>query len=417
MAAGFHLRNITNVLSSLSCDPHPTVHFWALDGLATIAETAGLTFSSSIAPTLGMLAQLYVMDSHNEEAAALMASNTELDLPTSAAIARCVNSVINCLGPDLQDSMKPRNMILTLTYQFQCENNSLIACESLRCLENLSMYAPGFVSFRPYVHQLQARLSSDEPNVQLAACEGLYNVMRKGAEEVLRYADAGLEDRLWSLLNDNQTHDILERIISDWVHQSGSSDIDTWIPRVQRVLTRVRNDRTDAALNDGSMVDPDLQDEEVAGFAASASQTTRGQPGAAGENSQELLGWQVRQTTLKGLLEILESVAKDAARNPTALAKLQHRLADIVRIAFTASTAPVIELRISGVQIIERVLQVSETNQKASLSSLHNCRFSARSKIPTFQRHLFSNNIKLRSVPLLLQPSRPSHLQLLQLKL
>lgn len=358
MAAGFHLRNITNILSSLSSDPHPTVHFWALDGLARIAESAGLTFSSSIAPTLGMLAQLYVMDSHTEEAAALAASNMEADLPTPAVIARCVNSMINSLGPDLQDATKPRNMILTLNYQFQTEDNPLITCESLRCMENLAMYAPGFVSFSPYVRQLQSRLSSEEPDVQTAAFEGLYTVMRKGAEEVLRNAEVGLEDQLWSHLNDDHENVILGRIISDWVHQSGSSDIENWIPRVQRVLTRVRIPRSEALLRNSATAELDLQDEEVAGFAASASQTTKDEPSAVGDVNQELLRWQVRQTALNCLLEILSAALNNTSDNPSTMAKLQPRIADIVRIAFSASTAPVIELRVSGVQIIEKVLQV-----------------------------------------------------------
>lgn len=395
MAAGFHLRNITSILSSLSTDPHPTVHFWALDGLAKIAESAGLTFSSSIAPTLGMLAQLYVMDSHNEDAATLAASNMEADLPTPAVIARCVNSMINCLGPDLQDSTKARNMILTLTYQFQAEQSPLVTCESLRCLENFSMYAPGFISFIPYIKELQSRLLSDEPDVQTAAFEGLYHAMRKDAEEVLRSADLGLEDDLWLLLNETHGKVILGRIISDWVHQSGPSDIDIWIPRIQKVLTRVRRHKDEKTLNTAAATELDLQDEEVAGFAASASQTTKGEPSDAGQASQELLRWQTRHTALACLLEILAAVAKRSVHDSSALSKLQPRLADIVRIAFSASTAPVIELRISGVQIIEKVLQVipSVAANYASLI-LPSCSVEFQTQIS--QRLLCLNSIKPR---------------------
>jgi len=46
MAAGFHLKNILGILMSLGNDPHPVVHFWAIDALSRVADSAGLSFSS-----------------------------------------------------------------------------------------------------------------------------------------------------------------------------------------------------------------------------------------------------------------------------------------------------------------------------------------------------------------------------------
>src|ERR1051325_8336190 len=45
MAAGSHLKTLVSILLSLSSDPHPVVHFWALYALAQIIESAGLMFS------------------------------------------------------------------------------------------------------------------------------------------------------------------------------------------------------------------------------------------------------------------------------------------------------------------------------------------------------------------------------------
>ena len=102
MAAGFHLKNILGILTSLASDPHPTVHFWALDALSRVSDSAGLAFSGYVSSTLGMLAQLYVAESHGEETNSLASSNIEVDLPTLTVLARCINSVINVLGPDLR---------------------------------------------------------------------------------------------------------------------------------------------------------------------------------------------------------------------------------------------------------------------------------------------------------------------------
>lgn len=373
MAAGFHLKNIHGILTSLASDPHPTVHYWALDGLSKIADSAGLAFSGYVSGTLGMLAQLYVAESHGEDSPSLATSNTEIDLPSVTAIARCLDSVINVLGPDLQDMTKARNMILTLTYQFQIETSQHIACESLKCLENLSMYAPGHISFGPYVRQLQDKLGSDDPDLQQTALTGLYNSMRRGAEEVLSVAGPSLEEQMWFLLHDMHGQGILRNIIKDWVEQSGVQLLDRWVPRVQAVLSKVRFQKMRVPTRTATKksLEAELQDEEVAGFAAAASETAKDDPSVLPEASQELLRWQVRYTAMESLNEILSTVAREVSNygeSPHS-SSLQSRIAEIVRIAFSASTASVVELRIQGIQIIGKVLQVRTWSVEGRLAT------------------------------------------------
>ena len=60
------------------------------------------------------------------------------------------------------------------------------------------------------------------------------------------------------------------------------------------------------------------------------------------------------------LSELVAMVSKEATfreESPCVLA-LQHRVADVVRIAFSASTAGVVQLRIRGLKIIDQVLKV-----------------------------------------------------------
>jgi hypothetical protein len=104
---------------------------------------------------------------------------------------------------------------------------------------------------------------------------------------------------------------------------------------------------------------PDLQDEEVAGF-ASASNATGGDAGDGTQVSQELLKWQVRTFGMDCLSELVGMIAKEAAfrEESPCVAALQHRVADVVRIAFSASTAGVVQLRIRGLKIIDQVLKV-----------------------------------------------------------
>ncbi|KAK3062060.1 hypothetical protein LTS18_004910, partial [Coniosporium uncinatum] len=185
MAAGFHLKNILGILMSLANDPHPTVHFWAMDSLRQVADSAGLTFSGFVSSTLGMLAQLYVSPTHNEETDSLASSNLEMDLPTPAVMTRCIDSVINVLGPDLQDMTKARSLIMTLINQFQTEDDTLVLIETLRCNEHLSLYAPGHMDFAEYVKRLQAALDSESTQLRSMAVEGIQNLMRRSPEEII----------------------------------------------------------------------------------------------------------------------------------------------------------------------------------------------------------------------------------------
>ncbi|KAF2025000.1 HEAT repeat protein-like protein [Setomelanomma holmii] len=360
MAAGLHLKNILGILMSLSNDPHPVVHFWAIDSLARVADSAGLSFSSYVTSTLGMLAQLYAADTHNDESASLATSNIEIDLPTPAVIARCIDSTINVLGPDLQDMAKARDMIMTLIGLFQTEFDSLILIESLRCQEHVSLYAPGHMDFSAYVKHLQRAVESPSAQIRDMAIDGLHNLMRRNTDQVLCVGDPGLEDQLWHVLDSDSEHEVVRNIIRNWLHQTGLSDAATWVQRCHSVLTKTKKVdtqvQTEAKPKAGGT---DLQDEEVAGFAAANNA-----PGAdsrdATQVSQELLKWQVRTFGMDCLSELVAMISKEAAfrEESPCVSALQQRIADVVRIAFSASTAGVVQLRIRGLKIIDQVLKL-----------------------------------------------------------
>lgn len=360
MAAGYHLKNILGILMSLSSDPHPVVHFWALDSLSHVADSAGLTFSGYVSSTLGMLAQSYAADSHNEESASLASSNIEVDLPTPAVIAHCVDSTINVLGPDLQDMSKARDMIMTLIDLFKMETDNLILLEGLKCQEHLSLYAPGHIVFAEYVGYLQKSLQSNSAQTRDMAVDGLHNLMRKKTGDVLQAAEPGLEDELWLVLDRVPDQEVIRNIIRNWLHQTALVDTAAWVQRCQTVLTKTRrvpeSEKAEADTKPKGV--PDLQDEEVAGFAAA---TKGDDAGPMVQTGQELLKWQVRTFAMDCLSELLAVVSRDAAsrENSPASVQLQQRVADVVRIAFSASTAGVVQLRIRGLKIIDQVLKVS----------------------------------------------------------
>ncbi|QPH01774.1 hypothetical protein C2857_005977 [Epichloe festucae Fl1] len=359
MAAGYHLKTILGVLMSLCNDPHPVVHYWALEALSLASDAAGLSFATYVPSTLGMLAQLYVSETHHAEIPSAISMNLELELPTVAAIAKCVDSLINVLGPDLQDANKSRDLIFTLVNHFQDEDDVLVEKAALACLEHLSLYAPGQMQFGEYVQLLQKYLKSDNPTLRDAAVDGLHNIMKREPKDVLREAKDGFEEQLWLVLDTVPDHEGIRNIVRNWMYQSCLTETTEWLQRFQAILkmTRAKPEAQDDVRQTGGV--PDLQDEEVAGFAAATGGTNESKDKPA-PSEAEPLRWQVRTFAFSCINDVFAVIAKDVAANGESAAQtaLQNKVADVVRMAFSASTSNVLELRIWGLKIIGAVLKM-----------------------------------------------------------
>lgn len=368
MAAGFHLKTIVGILMSLAADQHPTVHYWALESLARVADSAGLTFSGYVSGCIGLLGQLYNQDTHNFTAASEASSNLEVEHNTVINITRCVDSIINVLGPDLQDMSKPREMILRFVRQLNLESDPLVLAGASKCLEHFAVFAPGHMEFSSYVQKLQSDLASPWAEVRDAAIIGISDLMRKDARDIIDTAKPGLEEKLWELLDEVPSCKPIRNIFENWLKQSGLSDCHDWVRRCNGVLTksRARIEVVQTAPKTPKTVMPDLQDEEVAGFAASAG--NRDEDTAAPSSALELMRWQVRFFAMDLLTDLIGMIIKDATFNDDspAQASLQQEVADVVKIAFSASTAGVVELRIRGLGILDKILKVGPPAQLTS---------------------------------------------------
>ena len=80
LAAGPLLKTTVTVLMSLSNDPHPLVHFWALSALSEVISAASLSYAPFINSTIGMLVEIYSKESHEPE-------GVHSTTPTAAAIS------------------------------------------------------------------------------------------------------------------------------------------------------------------------------------------------------------------------------------------------------------------------------------------------------------------------------------------
>ncbi|MCJ1353509.1 MAG: hypothetical protein MMC33_003495 [Icmadophila ericetorum] len=361
MAAGYHLRKIHGVLMSLCSDSHPTVHFWAIEALSKVAESAGLTFSQYVPSTLGLLAQLWISDTHCEESDAVGTSNAEIDLPTTASIARCLGSLINVLGPDLQDMSKARDLMLTLVRQFNLDDTPLVQAQAIQCWEHVNLYAPKYVDLSAYVRQLQRGLEYPSSTVREVAINGLYGLIQRDARRTAERATENFAEQIWTLLDSQVLQLGLRSIIKAWLDQTSLSQTAKWIVRCQEILTKTTikiEEKTQPPKQDKiESAAPEVQDEEVAGFNLADPKDESGGATAAG---QELLRWQTRSFALQCLSDILASVGKDLQTNPDSPAGLilQQKVADVIRLAFLSSTSSVIQLRIGGLKLIHQILTI-----------------------------------------------------------
>ena len=238
MAAGYHLKKVHGILLSLCNDPNPVVHLSAIEALSQVAESAGLAFSAYVSGTLGLLAQVWTSDSHNEESSTATTSNIELEYPTPVAVAHTIDSLINVLGPDLQDMSKFRELMLMLLEDFEKDSKPMVEAESLRCWEHINLYDPIHVNLHDYVHLLQANLGSPDLRLRDISIDGLYNLMRRDTAMVFEVANERLEDQIWLALNETPGNEGLRNVIQTWLGQSSLSGVNQWVTRCQKVLTK-----------------------------------------------------------------------------------------------------------------------------------------------------------------------------------
>ena len=413
MAAGLHMKKIHGILMSLCSDPNPVVHTCAIKALSQVAESAGLAFSGSVSSTLGLLAQLWTCDTHNEEGPFMFSSTKELEEPTGVVIARCVDTLISVLGPDIQDMSRAREMMLTLMRQFELDEIYGAQAECLKAWEHLSLFDAPHVDLSLYVQRLQRNLESPDTQVRDIAVDGLYNLVRRDASHVFSIGQQKLEDQIWATLNIDPSHEGLHNLIQSWLSQTGLAEPGQWISRCQQVLTKVTHDPVETAAPEAHSAVP-IQDEEVAGFNVNEG---KGQSsGNIANVTQELLRWQVRAFAMQCLNELVDTVGKDLESDPESAAGhiLQSKLADVIRLAFLASTASVVELQIGGLRLIDQILKVLLGLRKWIRADPMN-RFSVPHQTLTFRRHSYLSSIKRRSAQRSPQRLLPIHHPTLQL--
>lgn len=446
LAAGPLLKTTVNVLMSLSNDPHPIVHFWALNALARVINAASLAYAPFVSSTLGMLVKIYVMESHEREGG-VGTHNVNLsgEFPAYPVVCQIIDAVTNVLGPDLQESGRTRAMVLSLIREFlreddEGEKNEAIVVEAITCIQHFLMYAPEYVDVPQLVRRFRGYLMAGRgpgaaaaggarKALKVAAINALYQLVQKDALAMSKLGGDQLVEDLFGMLDEDNDGDHflqsanersdgaggmaggsggsassrgsavegVRNVIQSWLQQTVVYNPSAWIDLCQRIMAKTTASQqvADAAASGQQRTGPtqkggsggngtglmeDEGDSLGAGSRGGLSASISG--GFMGSTSR----WRTQLFALQCLNRICRTIASSGLRehfdvvyarklkgitNAHAISGKQDKTAaalmngllfarvpDLIRMAFTASTAYVTEIRLEGLVLLRDVIEV-----------------------------------------------------------
>jgi hypothetical protein len=358
LAGGPILKTIVNILMSLATDPHPVVHFFAMSALAQVVNAANLSYSPFVQTTLGMLSNIYLLETHEPDGGSLGSVNLRGDLPAYQAICRVLHALIGVLGPELQEPGRVRSLVFLLVHEFGEETDEGLAVEAIKCVQQFLMFAPAEVDVPKLLQTFRVHLASSRRPLKVAAITALYQIVQRDAILISKLGGNQLVEDLFGLLDDDPSLEGVRNVITSWLQQTASALPSGWIDLCQRIMTRTAaSARASApkAKPTGGFIDD--EGESLGADISSASNALSSR-------------WRTQLFALTCLHNIVIAVADGgkAEHFDPLLARrlglntrqmLFSRVADLIRMAFSASAAQVMEVRLQGLVILRDVIEVS----------------------------------------------------------
>ncbi|TIA87413.1 hypothetical protein E3P99_03185 [Wallemia hederae] len=343
MAAGPLLNSICEILTSLASDSHPEVHYYSLEAFYNIVEAAGSAFSPYVTRTLGLLASIHNWESHEPEGGqTILSTNSRSDYPLYKVLCKILDAIIGILGPEINEMNDVRDLLFLLVKQMMKENDDLVRGNALRSLQHFVMFAPDHTDIPTLLRTFQSALKSSNTVIRTSSINGLYQLSQKYVKEISQIGGDRLVEDLFVMLDKESDHEGLKLLILSWLKQTCESNAEGWLSICQKVFTKASQGSIGSVSKDkGERED----DEEVQGL------------GAAKEEDQSTLSsWQTQLFALDCvhaliLSEYSREVKLNVARS------LQGRVADLIKLAFVASTSRVELIRIRGLVVLRDVIE------------------------------------------------------------
>ncbi|KAJ9479387.1 AP-1 accessory protein LAA1 [Pseudozyma hubeiensis] len=371
LAAGPLTKTIVNVLMSLSNDPHPTVHYNALEALHVVIDSASLSYSPYVASTLGMLVKLYMLDTHEPEGGSAGSVNLRADLPAHQAVCRVVNALIGVLGPDLQESIRVRSLIHRLLSEFSRESDPGVVVEATKALQHFGLFAADFIDVGEWIQQLHRQLTGKQRTLKLASINAFYQLVQREALAMSRIGGDQLVEEFFAQIDEDPKLAGTREVILSWLQKTADLAPSGWIDLCQRIMSSAPPRQTAAdATGKGRDALPSLatmlQDEEAAAIDL-GNETNVVKLNATGGSR-----WRTQLFALRCLHQVFVTVRQAGklehfSTPPGAGVKgqasqqrrllMSNRVVDLIRMAFTASTSANIEIRLEGLVVLRDVIE------------------------------------------------------------
>ncbi|KAF9999675.1 hypothetical protein BGZ65_005007 [Modicella reniformis] len=400
--AGGHLRSVVEYLTSLSRDPHPIVHKWSLHSLALTISSAGLMFSPYVSSTLTNVATVYLAESHEAAGAGSIATANiamQSELSVYHEMGRIIYGLIGILGPELQSSVKVRELCVSLVEELRNEDDEFVIVQGIRCTQHLIMFAPLLVDMSTLVPFLQARLRrSTGLSLKKAAMTCMYQLVQRDVKSVFRHSMGGLDDQFFKLLDTDPTLQDVKDVVRSWITQTALEQPSQWIDICRKVLSRTAIDEgqdtnTGAAPNDApeeqqvggeddDNIGGDDDGEDVFGD-VSKSAKKQAQPS---QSSSEPLPtvitersvkaapalpprWRTRIFALECIRQVIDVVANSGIADHFDLAVARRKkknfgadflvlkVADLIKMTVYAASTPIQEIRMEGLLLLRQTIE------------------------------------------------------------
>jgi HEAT repeat-containing protein 5 len=371
LAAGPLLKTTVSVLMSLSKDAHPVVHYWALHSLSRVVNAASLAYAPHVSNTLGMLFKVYLSPSHELEGGTLVHSNISGDLPAYQAVCQIIDAVITILGPDIQESTRTRKLILDIVRRLTNEEDEGIRVEAIRCIQHFLIFAPEHVDVPELIMQFRTHLNSSRRPLKLASIHALYQLVQKDALLISKVGGDRLVEELFAMLDGDPSIEGVRKVISSWMMQTVAYNPSAWIDLCQKIMSRTTASQqaTDAATKPGRTGFDDEGESLSVGMANEL---------ASADQNRPISRWRTQRFALQCLHDICVTIARSGRREQLDISYarsmglpvsglLVSRIPDLIRMAFTASTAYVTEIRLEGLIVLRDVIEVSKSRTVADV--------------------------------------------------
>ena len=361
LAAGPLLKTSVNMLMSLSNDPHPLVHFWAIKSLAKVIDSASLAYAPFIPGTLGMLFKVYTLDSHETEGGTLPYANISGDLPTYQTVCQVIDGVITVLGPDIQESNRTRTLVIDLVRSFLAEEDEGICVEAIKCIQHFLMFAAEYTRIPSLVSQFRVHMLSPRTPLKVASINALYQLVQKDAISMSKLGGDQLVEELFGMLDNDPSIEGVRNVILAWLQQTAIHNPSAWIDLCQRIMSRTTATQRIVESSTASTI---LQDDEGESLSVGMARDS-----AAPNGGYSTSRWRTQLFALQCLHDICEIVGRSGRQEHISLpyAKLNGisthgllvtRVPDLIKMAFTASAAYVPEIRLEGLKVLRDVIEV-----------------------------------------------------------